>query len=342
MDKVGILLMSRLLICIIPTVYVSSISSLSAHYPTVILTLFAYIIGKSSSWRYEYQIGKIIVMFGIVLCVQVIQTSQLVPVDYFDLTYKSYMRIPIAASNVIAAYLVPILILFIFNYNPSKLIKISIISLFIIAVVLTKSRGGVVTLILAYIIYLVFFKYHFKLLYIIPIGLVLSIGIYYISDIPEVKIFMLGYSVDSNHIDANSLSSNRLGIFSAEFDRFLKHPLFGNGMIFNAETSKSGSHNLIIELLVQSGLIGTLTYIVPIKIVLSKAAKIKTKHSMGWVMFLIAILLHGMVEVNFFNYSTDIIFWSVCGLVMSAHDTTYLGKTKSTYQGISSCNCSPL
>lgn len=329
-DTAGILLMTRLFICIVPLLYVSSIVSLSAHYPVVIFTLSAYLIGKSSSWRYEHQIGKIIVIFGIILCVQVIQTSQLIPVDYFNLTYKQYMRIPIAASNVIAAYIVPILILFIFNYKPSKLVKISIISLFVFALVLTKSRGGIVSLILTYVIYFVFFKYHFRLVYILPIVLALSIGVYFILDIPEVKMFMLGFSADSSSIDVNSLSSNRLELFSEEFNRFLKHPLFGNGMIFNADTSISGSHNLFIELLVQSGLVGTLTYIIPIVIVFRRSISIKTKHSIGWLMFLIATLLHGMVEVNFFNYSTDIIFWSVCGLVMSAREATGIEHNRQT------------
>lgn len=150
-----------------------------------------------------------------------------------------------------------------------------------------------------------------------------SLGIYFLSEIPEVKMLMLGFTVeDSSSLDLNSLSSSRLDIYAHEYNRFLDHPLFGNGMVFNNETSVSGAHNLVIELLVQSGIVGLLLYVVPLLIVLRHAAKNMDQEGMsGWLLFLIAILLHGMVEVNFFNYSTDLLFWTACGIVMSCKKT---------------------
>lgn len=316
-DKAAIWLFIRLFVCLIPITYVNSIASFSSHYPVVILTLIAYCIGRASSWEYERQIGKIVIAFGIVLCFQVIATFRLIPIEYFNLLYKNYMRIPIAASNVIAAYIVPIFFLFIFNYKPQKIIKIIIATLFVVAIILTKSRGGVAVLTLTYITYLTLFKYKFSLKNIIAIGLLFGLIIYFLLNIPEVKLFMLGFSADNTAVDANSLSSNRLNIFGEEFERFLNHPLFGNGMIFNQNTSKSGSHNLIIELLVQSGVLGSLCYIIPMIIVIKTAyGKYKYTDMLGWTIFLIATIYHGMIEVNFFNYSTDIIFWSICGLIM--------------------------
>lgn len=321
-DKISFILFLRMICCLVPLVYVQSIASFSSHYPVVILTFIAYGIGRITEWKYEHKISSIIVVFGIIICYQVIQTFNTIPVEYFDLSYKRYIRVPIAASNVIASYLTPIFFLFVFNYYPKKYIKIAISILFISSIILTKSRGGIVVLLLTYITYLVFIKYKFKLKYIIPALSLLSIGIYYISNIPEVQLFLLGFSADNNVIDANSLSSGRLDIFGEEFSRFLQHPLFGNGMIFNSNTSISGSHNLFIELLVQSGLIGTLLYICPIIIVLKRFyRRLHVKDSLGWLLFLIATLYHGMIEVNFFNYSTDILFWSICGLTMGQNQS---------------------
>lgn len=317
-DKISLLLFARIIVCLIPILYLNSLSSFSSHYPVVLLTFVAYCIGRTTKWRNEHLISNIIVLFGIVLSIQVIITFQNIPIDYFDLSYKSYMRIPIAASNVIASYITPILFLFIFNYRPKKIVKITIALLFIVSIIVTKSRGGVVVLILTYLTYLVLIKYKNKKRYLIPSFVVIGVCMTYLASIPEVEMFLLGFSADTSSLDANSLSSNRLELFGEEFTRFLQHPLFGNGMVFNSDTSKSGAHNLIIELLAQSGLIGTILFTYPICIVLKHSFKdLQNKNSIGWFLFIIATLYHGMIEVNFFNYSTDILFWGVCGLVMS-------------------------
>lgn len=321
-DKVETWLLARVFICGVPAIYIYSLSSFSAHYPVVILSLLAYCIGRSSSWKYERQTGMIIILFGLILSIQVIQTFQTIDTPFLHLDYKRYMRIPIAASNVIAAYLVPIFFLYLFNYKRGRILNLVLITLFIAAILLTKSRGGVSVLLLTFIVYLVFFKFKLNLFYVITLFVLLYIIISYLFEIPEVKLFMLGFSADSTSFDANSLSSNRLEIYAEEFQRFLAHPLFGNGMVFNSQTSHTGSHNFFIELLVQSGIFGTISYIIPICIVLKHAIQFKSSpHVMGWILFLIATLLHGLIEVNFFNYSTDIIFWSVCGMLMTCKNS---------------------
>lgn len=331
LDIIESWLFARIFICAVPLLYLEQLSSFSAHYPIVIISFLAYYIGRSSPWQFEHQTGLLIVLFGIVLCFQVIETFQLIPIPYFHLDYKRYMRIPIAASNVIAAYIVPIFYLVIFNYSKNRIINLLLIVLFLFAIILTKSRGGVSVLILTFITYLIFFKFKFKLSYIILLLLLIFLIVSYLLEIPEVKFFMMGFSAEKNTIDANSLSSNRLDIYYEEFHRFLSHPIFGNGMVFNSQTSHTGSHNFFIELLVQSGIVGMLTYIIPICIVLKHAIKYKsTPHVMGWILFLIATLFHGLIEVNFFNYSTDIIFWSVCGMLMNSQNNCNVIKRCST------------
>lgn len=320
-DKVSIWLFFRIFVCLIPLIYIRSDESFSAHYPVVLFTFCAYSLGRASDWKYERQLGRILIIFALILALQVFITFKEIPVNFFDLSYKRYMRIPIAASNVIASYLTPVLFLFIFNFKSNKIYKIIIGAFLLIAIILTKSRGGIVVFLLTCITYLVFFKYKFKLKYILTLILILGVGIYYVLEIPEVKMVMMGFSTDETRINMNSLSSNRLNIYSEELDRFFKQPFFGNGMVFNADTSKAGSHDLLIELLVQSGLIGTIFYIIPLLMVIKVAFRqFHYQQMKGWTLFLIAMLYHGMVEVNFFNYSTDIIFWCVCGMIMARYE----------------------
>ena len=317
-DTVGKLLFVRVFLCLIPAIY-SYDPSFFSHYPVVIFSLLAYLIALNGNFNNEKSYASIIFIFGFILIVQIILTFQRITTPYMDLTYKAHMRIPIAASNVIATYIVPIFFLFLFNAKTNALIKTVVALLFIVATMLTKSRGGVVCLVLTYVIYLIFIKYHLDPLHLLLIVCTMAFGIYLLLQVPEIKLFLMGFGADDTTFDANHLSSNRLGIFQQELQRGLKHPLFGNGMIFNEETSFSGSHNLLVELFVQSGLIGLCTYIAPIIIVIRTASRriAQNKNILGWFLFIIATLLHGMVEVNFFNYSTDILFWFACGTIMS-------------------------
>lgn len=315
-DSLTLFLGLRCFTCLIPLLYIASSDSFLVHYLTVIITLFSYIIARNSRWRYERLISLVLISFAIILCIQVIMTFFKIPVPYLERSYKYYMRIPLAATNVIAAYLVPIFYLLIFNLHIKKIIKILLSIVFIASIILTKSRGGITCLLLTLLIYIVLFNNKFKVQYKFFLVVVLVLGGYILFQLPEIQLFLMGFSDEG--ADMNSLSSGRLDIYEAELHRFLKHPLFGNGMVFNVETSNTGAHNMIVELLVQSGLIGIILYFIPILIVFSHALKYRNVQGMmGWLLFITAVLMHGMVELNFFNYCTDIFFWSACGLIMS-------------------------
>ena len=261
----------------------------------------------------------VILSFAIILSIQVVLTFRLIDINYFDLLYKNRMFIPIAGSNVIASYIVPVICMFLVTFDSkSKYLKPFILLALFIGLILTKSRGGVVTLILTYVVYRMFIKSRFKISYAILIVIALFVVMQLLLSIPEVELFFLGFTADDSAVDARGLSSGRLTIYQHELERFLSHPLFGNGMVFNKYTSLHGSHNLIIELLVQSGIIGALLYIYPVCRVLKKAFNnLDIPYMKGWLLYIIAMLIHGMFEVNFFNWSTDLIFWFSCGVIMS-------------------------
>ena len=317
--KIDIYLISRIIICLIPVLYIPDSSSLSAHYPVVILTFMSFIIGANNQWKDEQLYRYILIICACVWSFQVFRTSMMADVSYSSLEYKSYIRIPIAASNVIAAYLAPISFLVAFGFKCRKLLKYLIFSFICFAIVLTKSRGGVLSLVITYFIYLVVFKYKISIPQTLFFFLLFFSILYFLFDkIPAVKVFLLGFEAEASSYDFSGLSSGRLEIYAHELKRFLTHPLFGNGMIFNDTTSTSGAHNFIIELLVQSGIVGAMTYLIPIILIIKKYLKQGLDEiSLGWLLMIICFIIGGLEEVTFFNYSTDFIFWTACGLVYS-------------------------
>lgn len=321
-DGIGISLISRTVICIVPLLYIQNIEGFSSHYYVVIVTFCAYYIFRSNKTIQFQSLYSIILFFSVIWSIQVIYTFWYCDVDFWDLTYKNYMRIPIAASNVIAAYLSPSLLLLLTTDYNSKKYKIIISTILIIGLLLTKSRGGILSFLICYVLYLCIIKYKTNLFKMLLIWILGYLCLSLIGDIHEVQIFMMGYDVEGQSVNAANLSSGRLDIFQSEFDRFLNHPFFGNGMVFNQYTSKAGAHNFIIELLVQSGIIGMLTYVIPIIYVLKKIfLRLYDKHIASWTFFLLTYIIEGLIEVTFFNYTTDILFWGTLGLLMNHIDS---------------------
>lgn len=313
-DLICILLFLRMVWCIIPLTYMEDISNFSSYFPVIMITFLSYFIAIQLNLDNFEVVNNIIIGFGVILALQVIATALLIDVNYLDLQYKYYMRIPIAASNVIAAYLNPCFFLSYKLKNKYTLSKIFIILILGIGIILTKSRGGILVWIITLIIYQLVLENRKK--YIRKLGFILISTIILIMILQNdvVQQLIRGYST-GQIITLNSLSSGRLEIYVDELDRWLNHPIMGNGIMYNQ--SFAGAHNFLIELLVQSGIVGFLLYVIPLTIILKNAySNLKDKYVAGYIVFIIATLLHGLIELNIFNYSTDVIFWFVCGLVM--------------------------
>lgn len=319
LNRVDVYLISRIIICLIPILYIQDASSLSAHYPVVLLTFMSFLIGADNQWSNEHLFRYVLIICACIWSLQVFRTAMMAEVSYSSLEYKSYMRIPIAASNVIAAYLAPISFLVVFGFKCKKLLKYIIFLIICIAIILTKSRGGVLSLVITYFLYLVIFRYKFSIAKALFLLLFFICVLYVLfNEVPAVKMFLLGFEADSYSYNFSELSSGRFDIYTHELKRFLHHPLFGNGMVFNDVTSTSGAHNFIIELLVQSGIVGAVTYIVPLILILKRCLdQCLDERSLGWLLMIICFIVGGMEEVTFFNYSTDYIFWTACGLIYS-------------------------
>lgn len=318
-DGVAIILALRCFVCFIPLLYVTGdLRSFSSHYLVTYYSVFVYLIALNDSKANILNNTKIVVIWGLILIVQVFITFVRIEFSYFDYGYKSSMSIPLASSNGIGAYIVPIMFLFFYSVKVDNKIKYLILALFVVATILTRSRGGIVCVIITYFIYKVSIKHKISIIYIFFILSLIALIIIFALKIPEIEQFFLGFTSADEALDANNLSSGRVDLIEFELERWLNHPVFGNGMIFNDTTTLSGAHNFIVDLLAQGGLVGLLTYLIPLTIVFKKAYRYrKNNEVLGWMMCVIALLIYGLFEANMFTYPNELLLWTACGIIMS-------------------------
>lgn len=137
------------------------------------------------------------------------------------------------------------------------------------------------------------------------------------------------YSGDSIYNSINSLSSNRLNVYSSELSRWMHHLIFGNGLAYDLGTARS--HNWMIDLLVQSGLLGFSLYIMALIIWYKKIRLYKYSNRLIEASFfaIVTILIQGLAEVSVFTMIIDIILWYFIGLSISeSRSIIYSKKAK--------------
>lgn len=123
-------------------------------YANTVISFACYFIGLQIE-DCQNQIKYLYALFILIIIIQTFWTAILIPVDYFDLTYKSYMNIPYGGSNIIASLLVPG---FFLTFSLKTKWKYIFCFLLICAVIATKSRGGVLLLILTSSVYFICIK----------------------------------------------------------------------------------------------------------------------------------------------------------------------------------------
>ncbi|HET53776.1 MAG TPA: hypothetical protein ENN33_01005 [Ignavibacteria bacterium] len=115
----------------------------------------------------------------------------------------------------------------------------------------------------------------------------------------------------------NALTSNRINVYSSEILRWSDHFIFGNGLAYQVGSPRS--HNWIIDLLVQSGLVGTFLYFSSLTIWYLKIHIYRKVNRVINACFwaVIIFLLQGLAEVSIFTITVNIILWSIIGLSVS-------------------------
>lgn len=244
---------------------------------------------------------------------------------------KNSMRIPFALSNVIAGVLVAGVVCVLLEKEKSRAIKIIQCIFYMIALFLTYSRGGIV--LLDFIVLWSIkqsLKIKKKLRWYVLWGIVnISAILVVFFVMPELQTLIIG--VKASAATLNDLSTNRVDLLAYAFDEFCKNPLFGRGVYYdkNVFVGSTGIHNIFMELLALSGIVGTVLYMSAVIKSVRKSNILQISKIDHYQIVLFGIVfsffLNSMFEVVYFNYIFDALFWSFMGILVSnSYQTSYL------------------
>lgn len=331
-DGIAILLFVKLCWDIVSS-YLLNRVAIEDHYQFLIFAdtaILAYLICRNLKtnlntvlWMYE--------CFALILCIQVIVTGILVQREgiAFNLViFKSYIRIPFAASNLIITVIGPAVINLIMNRNEKTITFILKLVVYVLAIIFLKSRGGLLLLLimLDYTILkrikIIEKKGNRAVAYLIFLACNVVLLIYLFTA-PFMVAFFNGY-LGTNSF--NDLTSRRGEVWEYSWNEFLKNPICGRGLYYDESSfiGATGAHNIWLETLMGSGIIGFLLHIMIIFILISRIRRYSSKQHINkktinaCVIILLFYYLNSMFEVCYYNYIHDILFWSIAGFLIAA------------------------
>ncbi|ALC89195.1 hypothetical protein AM500_04875 [Bacillus sp. FJAT-18017] len=307
-DIIAFFLLIKIIVIIIPITYIPEYMNYIGRISYHIIAFIVYLIALQTKNNKIEAFTKVAIVFSIILSIQVIFTSYYnylnLGIDFGNILYKHYMRIPIASSNVIAAYLVPCIFLIAYNSKLSKFSKAIILPIIFLGVLLTKSDGAIVVFIVTFILSKVFLS---------------KKGIY-------IKLFfsfliLIAFIIYLVFMRSNiySIMNGRFEVISNVFKNWEQNILFGNGVIYETTNigSFTGGHNILLDTLNQSGIIGLTVFIMTIFVVFKRIFRYKKEENNGVVFFIVAFLIHSMGEVNYYNYVGDVLLWFFVGICIN-------------------------
>lgn len=335
-DKItGALLVSATL-GILPYSYSDYVGSYWGNYFPLLISVIAYYICLQSKGDYVERIYRILCLVSVILSLQIIITefgffSGLSFGNFNNLLIKGAMNLPIGSSNLIAAYLLPIIVFLVSYKRKTLTILVTLLSTYALILCRSKNAISIILLILFFVLARKVYGYIFrdktanrnqKLIAILAVsvffGLLLILGLYVLNAI-IVDLQFEYYSPYKNTVlnYLDSISSGRIAVYHHELIRASEHLFFGNG--FGYELGQTKSHNWIIELLVQKGIVGLFIYLFCIISVFRTGLRHykDDRFIRACIHLLLVIFIQGLFEITVFTVGIDFLIWSISGFMMA-------------------------
>lgn len=319
-DVICFILIARIILHCVPIAYTTISDEFDVNIATSVLALFAYLMGRNFAYDKNF-VNKIIKIIFVLVCTLTILESFLSGIALGDgfYNYKHNLVLPIGGSNAIIPKIVPLYALFIIS-EKSKRNYIFYTMLLLVSVILTNSRSGMIIMAMALCLTIVWRRrINLKTTVKLGVGVVVA-GILLI-------IFIFGTNLGAKVFSLSWGSVfSRLELWKQGLELFMEYPLFGGG--FSESAVSVNPHNVLISVLIRSGIVGIILFL---SVFFTIAKKIK-KYSddpyiRGGLCFLLCILLQSMVEIVIFNYINDIIIWFVIGTIMATYRNNDVTKS---------------
>lgn len=333
-DYISMLLFARMSFSLVTAMLVSA-----SPYATVkaicvfVAALFGYNVFLNKSK--DIRDGEFSTLISIYLLIISIQTIGLYLVNFIKLSVvsKSIIEIPIGKSNLIATHVL-ICIIFLYSNDFKNIFKSITLVMGLVSLIISFSFGALISLFSVLIIKNVLFQKHIKMRHIIGIIILVlmlfyMIFVYYPNYNFNNSILLNIYtniSIKINYFlmgNYERLFSDRFVLYEESWRKFTDSPIFGSfeGLNFRGRDNYR-SHNLFLEALSSYGIVGFLTLILPLYGVMNKILKfIKRNREFNIIMTcflaLVAGIIHGLVEPNFFSLEYEFLWWSIAGFAIS-------------------------
>ncbi len=288
------------------------------HYSMVLVMPFFYYIYRNFSGNC-INIIKLISYFAIILVIQELYTVIINGYSFSSPDYKNYLRIPAAHSNIIAVILLSILVIRLRISSSTYAFSWYNVIIFI-GILLTQSRGATIFIIGWWVLILYEKKYgRLSKTAILKFSLTLTLILLIILCIPAVQILLFETTINDIYFWSRA-TAGRTDLLLLGFVKFIENPIWGSGLgvedyDLGYEVVQAGVHNIVLDYLIQSGIIGTIIYGLAIYYVFKlKNRNLRQNISRALKLSIWVILGYSMVEVCYFNFSCLFFFWSFCGL----------------------------
>ena len=230
--------------------------------------------------------------------------------------------------NAVALYLVPLIGIAacLVLYDRERYVRpVSAVFLAIAlaAVFLSLSRGGYLALAVLALILAVLNRYR---VYLIPAALVLGVAL---SRVPAIDSRL---AHEFNPSDPNNTFLSRVNLWQATLGMLRDHPIFGSGMFGFArsiqpyrggvyEENLIYPHNIVLNMWTETGLLGLIGFLWLLVQAFWASWRGWTSGPAAWramqlgiVLAMLAVIVHGLVDVPYFKNDLALEFWTFLGL----------------------------
>lgn len=248
------------------------------------------------------------------------------------LLQKNLMITSYGRSNYLASFfvlLVPISTAYLLTSNDTKqrIFSSLAILLMMTGLILTLSRGAILALIIAMIL---FFSRTIKIKTFIPILFIIVVVAVILILNPLTNVLFERISSAEDSVSYFS----RISYYKEVWGMFLKNPLTGVGMgslgyhATFVEHELSPAHNIVLALLGEVGIVGAVFFLgllfsVPV-FFYSKYLKLRDERKKimywGFITAFIGCIIHGMVEPTLEGFTFSIVFWAAVGTLYRLSD----------------------